>query len=73
MQKSVHPEIDIKVLKYGQIARLHKRQGLTQLKLALKCDTDRQNMTRIKTARVNISMVTLARIAFELEMLPKIY
>lgn len=57
------------LVKLGRSIKVHReRLGITQSALALKCDTDRQNMSRIEQGKVNISMMTLKKIADALEV-----
>lgn len=47
----------------GKIAEKRTAAGLSQNALAGKCDMDRQNMHKIEKGMVNISMLTLKKIA----------
>lgn len=55
------------LIKLGEsIAAKRKAAGLSQNAFALRCDMDRQNMHKIEKGMVNISIMTLAKIAQEL-------
>jgi transcriptional regulator with XRE-family HTH domain len=59
------------LLKLGKsIAEKRNEAGLTQSGLALKCDMDRQSMHKIEKGMVNISVMTLKKIAEELNLPP---
>ena len=60
------------LLKLGEkIAEKRKAAGLSQNALAIKCDMDRQNMHKIEKGSVNISILTLKKIADALNIPPK--
>ena len=50
------------------IADKRKKAGFSQNAFALKCDMDRQNMHKIERGMVNISITTLKRIAYALNI-----
>jgi transcriptional regulator with XRE-family HTH domain len=50
------------------IKKYRESKGLTQPALALACDTDKQNISRIEQGKVNISMITLKKIADALNL-----
>jgi transcriptional regulator with XRE-family HTH domain len=57
------------LVKLGESIKKHRELlGINQSALALRCETDRQNMSRIEKGRVNISMTTLKKIADALEV-----
>jgi transcriptional regulator with XRE-family HTH domain len=53
------------------IENLRQKRGVTQSGLALKCDMDRQRMHKIEKGSVNISVLTLQKIAAALEVAPR--
>ena len=53
------------------IAKKRQDASLTQSGLALKCDMDRQAMHKIEKGMVNISVMTLKKIAEEIGVSPK--
>jgi transcriptional regulator with XRE-family HTH domain len=60
------------LIKLGKAIKAHReRIGMNQSALALACDTDRQNMSRIEQGRVNITVLTLNRIAQALNISAK--
>ena len=57
------------LIRLGSSIKTHRQgKGLTQAALALACDTDKQNMSRIEKGKVNISMITLKKIADALNL-----
>lgn len=57
------------LLKLGEnITKKRKEAGLSQNALALRCDMDRQNMHKIEKGMINISMITLHKIALALNI-----
>ena len=57
------------LIRLGENIKKHRELlGINQSALALRCDTDRQNMSRIEKGKVNISMLTLKKIADALEV-----
>ncbi|MBB1286035.1 helix-turn-helix transcriptional regulator [Flavisolibacter sp. BT320] len=60
------------LIKLGEkIAEKRTTAGLSQNALAIKCEMDRQNMHKIEKGMVNISMLTLKKIADALNISAK--
>ena len=62
------PESEFLIRLCLTIRKFRQGKGLTQEALALACDTDKQNMSRIEKGKVNISMITLKKIADALNL-----
>ncbi len=54
-----------------KIAEKRSAAGLSQDVLAIKCDMDRQNMHKIEKGMINVSMLTLKKIADALNISAK--
>lgn len=60
------------LVKLGEkIAEKRSAVGLSQNALAGRCDMDRQNMHKIEKGMINISMLTLKKIADALNIPPR--
>jgi transcriptional regulator with XRE-family HTH domain len=53
------------------IADKRRQAGFNQSQFALKCDMDRQNLSRIEKGKKNLQTLTLLRLANELNIPPK--
>jgi len=55
------------LVQLGQhIARKRQEAGFNQSQFALRCDMDRQNMSRLEKGKKNLQVITLRRLAKEL-------
>jgi transcriptional regulator with XRE-family HTH domain len=55
------------------ISRIRKEKGLTTTSLAEKCDMDHSNLIPIEKGRINVTLVTLCKIAEVLEVDPHVF
>lgn len=57
------------LIKIGKnISRIRKDRGLTSKQLGLECEMEKSNLIPIEKGRINVSILTLVRIAKALEV-----